>query len=155
VLEQLPLAALSILDGGVHGVLFGTDKTQKKQQQHVKMVMAPVMGIGTTITGTRTHQHHWLRTICIRSTANTNNQLPQQQQPVSLSGAYYRWGQYDDARQRWGAATVKLLPLPHPPVRARTDARTNPSAQRATQLRSVLARVHAISIQNQITTTVP
>jgi hypothetical protein len=27
---------------------------------------------------------------------------------------------------------VKLLPLPHLPVRARTDARTNPSAQRAT-----------------------
>jgi hypothetical protein len=36
---------------------------------------------------------------------------------------------------------VKLLPLPQPPLRARTDARTNPSAQRATQLRSVLARV--------------
>jgi hypothetical protein len=50
---------------------------------------------------------------------------------------------------------VKLLPLPHPPVRSRTDARTNPSAQRATQLRSVLARVYAVSIQNQITTTVP
>jgi hypothetical protein len=50
---------------------------------------------------------------------------------------------------------VKLLPLPHPPVRARTDARTNPSAQRATQLRSVLARVYAISIQNQVNTNVP
>jgi hypothetical protein len=50
---------------------------------------------------------------------------------------------------------VKLLPLPHPPVRARTDARTNPSAQRATQLRSVLARVYAVSRQNQTTTTVP
>jgi hypothetical protein len=50
---------------------------------------------------------------------------------------------------------VKLLPLPHPPVRARTDTRTNPSAQRATQLRSVLARVYAVSRQNQITTTVP
>jgi hypothetical protein len=50
---------------------------------------------------------------------------------------------------------VKLLPLPHPPVRARTDARTNPSAQRATHLRSVLARVYAVSRQNQITTTVP
>jgi hypothetical protein len=49
----------------------------------------------------------------------------------------------------------KLLPLPQPPVRARTDAWTNPSAQRATQLRSVLARVYAVSIQNQITTTVP
>jgi hypothetical protein len=41
---------------------------------------------------------------------------------------------------------VKLLPLPQPPVRARTDAQTNPSAQRATQLRSVLARVYAVSI---------
>jgi hypothetical protein len=50
---------------------------------------------------------------------------------------------------------IKLLPIPQPPVRARTDARTNPSAQRATQLRSVLARVYAVSIQNQITTTVP
>jgi hypothetical protein len=49
----------------------------------------------------------------------------------------------------------KLLPLPQPPVRARTDARTNPSAHRATQLRRVLARVYAVSIQNQITTTVP
>jgi hypothetical protein len=53
---------------------------------------------------------------------------------------------------------VKLLPLPQPPRarrHGRTDARTNPSAQRATQLRSVLARVYAVSIQNQITTTVP
>jgi hypothetical protein len=49
---------------------------------------------------------------------------------------------------------VKLLPPPQPPVRARTDARTNPSAQRATQLRSVLARVYAVSIQKKITTTV-
>jgi hypothetical protein len=54
-----------------------------------------------------------------------------------------------------GGATVKLIPLLHPPVRARTDARTNPSAQRATQLRSALARVYAVSRQNQITTTVP
>jgi hypothetical protein len=51
--------------------------------------------------------------------------------------------------------SVKLLPLPQPPVCARTDARTNPSAQRATQLRSVLARVYAVSIQNQVTNTVP
>jgi hypothetical protein len=50
---------------------------------------------------------------------------------------------------------VKLIPLPYPPVRARTDARTNPSAQRATQLMSVLARVYAVSRQNQLTTTVP
>jgi hypothetical protein len=40
---------------------------------------------------------------------------------------------------------VKLLPLPQPPLRARTDARKNPSAQRATQLRSVLACVYAVS----------
>jgi hypothetical protein len=53
------------------------------------------------------------------------------------------------------ASYDKLLPLPQPPVRARTDARTNPSAQRATQLRRVLARVHAVSMQNQITNTVP
>jgi hypothetical protein len=50
---------------------------------------------------------------------------------------------------------VKLLPLPQPPLRARTDARTNPSAQRSTQLRSVLTRVYAVARQNQITTTVP
>jgi hypothetical protein len=50
---------------------------------------------------------------------------------------------------------VKLLPLPHPPVRARTDAQTNPSAQRATQLRSVHARVYAVSRQNQIATNFP
>jgi hypothetical protein len=50
---------------------------------------------------------------------------------------------------------VKLLPLPQPLLRARTDARTNPSAERATQLRSVLARVYVVSRQNQITTTVP
>jgi hypothetical protein len=50
---------------------------------------------------------------------------------------------------------VKLLPLPQPPLRARLDARTNPSAQRATQLRSVLARMYAVSRQNQTTTTVP
>jgi hypothetical protein len=51
--------------------------------------------------------------------------------------------------------SVKLLQLPQPPLRARTDARTNPSAQRATQLRSVLAHVYAVARQNQITTTVP
>jgi hypothetical protein len=50
---------------------------------------------------------------------------------------------------------VKLLPVLQPPVRARTDARTNPSAQRATQLRSVLTCVYDVSIQIQITTTVP
>jgi hypothetical protein len=50
---------------------------------------------------------------------------------------------------------VKLLPLPQPPLRARTDARTNPSVQRATQPRSMLARVYAVTRQNQITTNVP
>jgi hypothetical protein len=50
---------------------------------------------------------------------------------------------------------VKLLPLPQPPVCARTEARTNRSAQRATQLRSMLARVYAVSVQNQITSNVP
>jgi hypothetical protein len=50
---------------------------------------------------------------------------------------------------------VKLLSLPQPPLRARMDAQTNPNAQRATQLRSVLARVYAVARQNQITTTVP
>jgi hypothetical protein len=34
VLELLPLVALSILDGGVHRVTFGTGMTQQKQQQH-------------------------------------------------------------------------------------------------------------------------
>jgi hypothetical protein len=61
--------------------------------------------------------------------------------------------------EKWSHFTlifgVKLLPLPQPLLRARTDARTNPSAQRATQLRSVLARVYSVSRQNQITTTVP
>jgi hypothetical protein len=50
---------------------------------------------------------------------------------------------------------VKLLPLPQPPWRARTDAQTNPRAQRVTQLRSVLAHIYAVARQNQITTTVP
>jgi hypothetical protein len=50
---------------------------------------------------------------------------------------------------------VKLLPLLQPPLRARTDAWTNPSAQRATQLRSVLARVYDVARQNQIINTVP
>jgi hypothetical protein len=54
----------------------------------------------------------------------------------------------DDVLGLWTITnTVKLLPLPQPPVRARTDARPNPSPQRATQLRSVLARVYAVSRQ--------
>jgi hypothetical protein len=50
---------------------------------------------------------------------------------------------------------VTLLPLPQPLFHTRTEARTKPSAHRATQLRSVLARVYAVSGQNQITTAVP
>jgi hypothetical protein len=54
-----------------------------------------------------------------------------------------------------GCVKLLPLPLPQPPLRARADARTNQSAQRATQLRSVIARVYAVSRQNQITTSVP
>jgi hypothetical protein len=50
---------------------------------------------------------------------------------------------------------VKLHPLPQPQLRALTYAETNPSAQRVTQLRSVLARVFSVSRQNLNTTTVP
>jgi hypothetical protein len=50
---------------------------------------------------------------------------------------------------------VKLLPLPQPQLRARTNAQTNPSEQRSTQLRSVLARVCSFSRQNLNTNNVP
>jgi hypothetical protein len=50
---------------------------------------------------------------------------------------------------------VKLLPLPEPNLRTRTYAQTYTSTQRATQLRSVLARVYSVSRQNLNTTTVP
>jgi hypothetical protein len=50
---------------------------------------------------------------------------------------------------------VKLRPLPQPQLHPRTYAHTNPSAQRATQLRSVLARVYSVPRQNLNTTTVP
>jgi hypothetical protein len=65
------------------------------------------------------------------------------------------WSSHHDNFMTNASDGVQLLPLPQPPLRARTDARTNPSAQRAIQLRSVLARVYAVSRQNQITTTVP
>jgi hypothetical protein len=42
--------------------------------------------------------------------------------------------------------SLKILPLPQPPLRARTNAWSNPSAQRATQLRSMLTRVYVVSI---------
>jgi hypothetical protein len=50
---------------------------------------------------------------------------------------------------------VKLLLLLQPHLRMRTYAETYPSAQRATQPRSVLARVFSVSRQNLNTTTVP
>jgi hypothetical protein len=50
---------------------------------------------------------------------------------------------------------VKLLPLPQNQLCERTDARTNQSAQRATQLRSVLTRVYSVSRQNLNNTTIP
>jgi hypothetical protein len=50
---------------------------------------------------------------------------------------------------------VKLRPRPQPQLCAHTYAETNPSAQRATQLRSVLARVCSVSRQNLNSTTVP
>jgi hypothetical protein len=71
------------------------------------------------------------------------------------SGAPASCGKEVDMRLSVDYDHVKLLPLPQPPLRDRTEARTNPSAQRATQLRSVLARVCAVARQNQITTTVP
>jgi hypothetical protein len=51
--------------------------------------------------------------------------------------------------------TVKLIPLPQPHLRMCTYAQTYPSAQRATHLKSVLAHVYSVSIQNLNTTTVP
>jgi hypothetical protein len=51
--------------------------------------------------------------------------------------------------------SVKLRPLPQPHLCARTYRETYPSAQRATHLRSVLARVCSVSRQNLNTTTVP
>jgi hypothetical protein len=50
---------------------------------------------------------------------------------------------------------VKLLPLPQPNLLTRTYAQTYPSAQRATKLKIVLARVYSVSRQNLNTTTVP
>jgi hypothetical protein len=50
---------------------------------------------------------------------------------------------------------VRLRSLPQPQLHARTYAETNQSAQRATQLRSVLARMYSVSRQNLNTTTVP
>jgi hypothetical protein len=50
---------------------------------------------------------------------------------------------------------VKLIPLLQPHLRARTYAHTHPSAQRSTHLKSVLAHVYSVSIQNLNTTTVP
>jgi hypothetical protein len=66
-----------------------------------------------------------------------------------------RWIAAPSKRYTFLGVDVKLLPLLQPPLCARMDARTNQGAQRATQLRSALARVYAVSRQNQVTTTVP
>jgi hypothetical protein len=87
------------------------------------------------------------RTIAIRH--------PRQAWNIATQTCTYACRHSDPTTPLYRDDCVKLLPLPQPPVRARTDARTNPSAQRATQLMSVLARVYDVSIQNQITTTVP
>jgi hypothetical protein len=50
---------------------------------------------------------------------------------------------------------VKLFSLPQPHLRTRTYAHTYPSTQRATRLKSVLACVYSVSIQNLNNTTVP
>jgi hypothetical protein len=50
---------------------------------------------------------------------------------------------------------VKICPLPQPQLHARTYAETNPSAQGATQLQSMLARVCSVLRQDLNTTTVP
>jgi hypothetical protein len=63
---------------------------------------------------------------------------------MSLEDVYYPLPDEDLSEIALCAMNVKLLPLPHPPVRARTDARTNPSAQRATQLRNMYARVRCL-----------
>jgi hypothetical protein len=52
-------------------------------------------------------------------------------------------------------ACVKLRPLRQPHLRARIYAETNPSAQRATQLRSVFVHMCYVSRQNLNTKTVP
>jgi hypothetical protein len=50
---------------------------------------------------------------------------------------------------------VKLLSPLQPHLRTRTYAQAYPSAKRAIHLKSVLARVYSVSIQNLNTTTVP
>jgi hypothetical protein len=49
----------------------------------------------------------------------------------------------------------KLLPLPQSHLHTRTYTQTYPSTQRATHLKSVLARVYSVSIQNLNNSTVP
>jgi hypothetical protein len=50
---------------------------------------------------------------------------------------------------------VKLIPLPQNHFCMRTYAETYPSAQRSTHLKSVLAHVYSVSMQNLNTITVP
>jgi hypothetical protein len=69
-----------------------------------------------------------------------------------LDGTFEHESLMDEAL---AAILQQLLNYSHSRIPPCAPARTNPSAQRATQLRSVLARVYAVSRQNQITTTVP
>jgi hypothetical protein len=50
---------------------------------------------------------------------------------------------------------VKLLPLPQPHLPTRTYTQTYPSAQRATQLKSVLGHMYSVTRQNLNTTNFP
>jgi hypothetical protein len=80
-----------------------------------------------------------------------------------LESLWYMFLDYIDANEDVNAdilsiknlENVKLLPLPQPHSRTRTYSHPYPSAHRATQLMSVLARVYSVSRQNLNTTTVP
>jgi hypothetical protein len=50
--------------------------------------------------------------------------LPGDQKLIKKAYGPFSWGYNPELDE----SPAKLLPLPHPPVRARTDARTNPSA---------------------------
>jgi hypothetical protein len=88
---------------------------------------------------------------------STDNPPPPYNCPIHTSSAIMANFMASSTEAEFGALlhNVRLLPLPEPPLRACTDTRINPNAQRSTQLRSVLARVYAVARQNHITTTVP
>jgi hypothetical protein len=73
---------------------------------------------------------------------------------VSALSQLKTWEEWEDGTHQMKQYMLNYSHSRNPP-RARTEARTNPCTQRATQLRSVLARVYTVSIQNQITTTIP